>query len=62
VSLGLNGAAEEERVVDDLASEGIVVRPGRLLGGPGRLRISYGTETEDDRMLDALRRSVGAGS
>jgi histidinol-phosphate aminotransferase len=62
VSLGPDGAAEEERVVDDLASEGIVVRPGRLLGGPGRLRISYGTETEDDRMLDALRRSVGAGS
>jgi histidinol-phosphate/aromatic aminotransferase/cobyric acid decarboxylase-like protein len=49
-------------VVADLAAAGIVVRPGRLLGGPGRLRISYGTREENDRMLAALGDSVAAHS
>lgn len=54
VSLGADGAAIEEPVVAELAGAGIVVRPGRLLGGPGHLRISYGTPEENDRMLEAL--------
>jgi histidinol-phosphate aminotransferase len=58
VSLGDNGAEVEEQVVADLAEAGIVVRPGRLLGGPGRLRISYGSREENDRMLAALADSV----
>lgn len=58
VSLGADGTKIEEEVVADLAGAGIVVRPGRLLGGPGRLRISYGTREENDRMLAALGESV----
>ena len=62
VSLGERGEQIEQAVVADLAAAGIVVRPGRLLGGPGRLRISYGTREENDRMLAALGESVGRHS
>lgn len=62
VSLGDRGAEIEEQVVADLAAAGIVVRPGRLLGGPGRLRISYGTREENDRMLAALGDSISRNS
>ncbi len=62
VSLGERGPEIEEAVVADLAAAGIVVRPGRLLGGPGRLRISYGTRGENDRMLAALGDSVARHS
>ncbi len=62
VSLGEHGPEIEQRVVEDLAADGIVVRPGRLLGGPGRLRISYGTREENDRMLTALADSVERNS
>ena len=62
VSLGERGAGIEQQVVSDLESAGIVVRPGRLLGGPGRLRISYGTREENDRMLAALGDSVARHS
>jgi histidinol-phosphate aminotransferase len=48
------GDAEEERVVAGLAESSIAVRPGSLLGGPGRLRVSYGTPGENDRLLAAL--------
>jgi histidinol-phosphate aminotransferase len=48
------GNAEEERVVAGLAESSIAVRPGSLLGGPGRLRVSYGTPAENDRLLAAL--------
>ncbi|MEX0621142.1 MAG: histidinol-phosphate transaminase [Solirubrobacterales bacterium] len=58
VSLGKSGPEIEQSVVDDLATAGIVVRPGGLLGGPGRLRISYGTREENDRMLTALEDSI----
>lgn len=62
VSLGARGPEIEEAVVADLAAAGIVVRPGRLLGGPGRLRISYGTREENDRMLAALGDSMARHS
>jgi len=62
VSLGERGPEIEEAVVSDLAAAAIVVRPGRLLGGPGRLRISYGTREENDRMLAALGDSIARHS
>jgi histidinol-phosphate aminotransferase len=62
VSLGEGGSEIEKEVVADLAEAGIVVRPGRLLGGPGRLRISYGTREENDRMLAALGSSFARHS
>ena len=41
----------ESDVVAGLAERSIAVRPGSLLGGPGRLRVSYGTPAENDRFL-----------
>ncbi len=58
VSLGEKGEEIEDHVIADLAEAGIVVRAGRLLGGPGWLRISYGTVEENDRMLEALGASI----
>ncbi|MCO5315428.1 MAG: histidinol-phosphate transaminase [Solirubrobacterales bacterium] len=58
ISLGESGAEAEDQVVAALASAGIVVRPGKLLGGPGRLRVSYGTPPQNDRFLAALSTAV----
>ncbi len=48
------GDADEGEVVEGLAAEDIVVRPGTPLGGPGHIRVSYGTSAENRRFLDAL--------
>lgn len=62
ISLGENRAEVEDAVVGVLAQAGIIVRPGRLLGGPGWLRASYGTPEQNDRFLevmgDAVRRHL----
>ena len=58
ISLGENGRGNRRPVIGDLAEAGIVVRAGRLLGGPGWLRISYGTAEENDRLLAALGDSI----
>jgi histidinol-phosphate aminotransferase len=59
ISLGENAAEIEQQVVADLTTSGVVTRPGRLLGGPGWLRVSYGTSEEDDRFLEALALAAG---
>jgi histidinol-phosphate aminotransferase len=48
------GDADEEAVVAGLAERQIAVRPGTPLGGPGHIRVSYGTAAENDRFLAAL--------
>jgi histidinol-phosphate aminotransferase len=48
------GDADEKDVVAGLAEQAIAVRPGAPLGGPGHIRVSYGTPAEDDRFLAAL--------
>jgi histidinol-phosphate aminotransferase len=48
------GDAEEADVVAALAERSIAVRPGTPLGDPGHIRVSYGTQAEDDRFLAAL--------
>ena len=48
------GDADEEEVVAGLAERSIAVRPGTPLGGPGHIRVSYGTPAENDRFLAAL--------
>ena len=40
------GDADEQEVVSGLAERGILVRPGTPLGGPGHIRVSYGTPDE----------------
>ena len=58
ISLGEKGPEIEDEVVGVLAAAGIVVRPGRLLGGPGWLRVSYGTSEENDRFVAALGEAI----
>lgn len=58
ISLGPTGAAAEEAVVGALTAAGVIVRPGRLLGGPGWLRASYGTPEQNDRFLGVLAAAV----
>jgi histidinol-phosphate/aromatic aminotransferase/cobyric acid decarboxylase-like protein len=42
-------------VIAQLGAEyDIAVRPGAALGGPGHIRVSYGTEAEDVRFLAAM--------
>jgi histidinol-phosphate aminotransferase len=48
------GDAEEGEVVAGLAAREIAVRPGVALGGPGHIRVSYGTDEENERFLTAL--------
>jgi histidinol-phosphate aminotransferase len=48
------GDADEADVVAGLAERDIAVRPGAALGGPGHVRVSYGTAAENGRFLDAL--------
>jgi histidinol-phosphate aminotransferase len=46
---------EERAVVAELHRRGIAVRAGTGLGGPGHLRVSYGTHNENERLVDGLR-------
>ncbi|HEX5983328.1 MAG TPA: histidinol-phosphate transaminase [Solirubrobacterales bacterium] len=48
------GEADEAEILAGLAEREIAVRPGKALGGPGHLRISYGTPAENERLLRGL--------
>jgi histidinol-phosphate aminotransferase len=48
------GDLDEGEVVGSLAKAGVAVRPGTPLGGPGHLRVTYGTRAENERFLAAL--------
>jgi histidinol-phosphate aminotransferase len=48
------GDREEGEVTRRLGEAGIVVRDGEGLGGPGHIRVTYGTRAENQRFLDAL--------
>jgi histidinol-phosphate aminotransferase len=48
------GEAEEAAVIAGLAAQDIAVRPGKALGGPGHIRVSYGTAEENERFLRVL--------
>jgi histidinol-phosphate aminotransferase len=48
------GDRDEEEIVAGLAEAGILVRPGTPLGGPGHIRVSYGTPAENAKFLAAL--------
>ncbi len=53
------GDLDEGEVVEHLAKPGVAVRPGTALGGPGCLRVSYGTRAENERFLAAMREIAG---
>jgi histidinol-phosphate aminotransferase len=48
------GERDEGEVVDSLGRAGVAVRPGAALGGPGHMRVTYGTRPENERFLAAL--------
>jgi histidinol-phosphate aminotransferase len=48
------GDRDEDEIVGGLARQGVIVRAGAALGEEGRLRVTYGTRTENDRFLAAL--------
>jgi histidinol-phosphate aminotransferase len=52
------GDLDEPEVVDRLARAGVAVRPGLALGGPGHLRVTYGTRAENERFVAALRDAI----
>jgi histidinol-phosphate aminotransferase len=53
------GDLDEGEVVEALATAGVAVRPGTPLGGPGHLRVTYGTRAENERFLGALESITG---
>ncbi len=53
------GDAHEAEVVAALRERGILVRAGTPLGGPGHIRVSYGTPDENRRFLAALGEILG---
>ncbi len=53
------GGADEAAVVAGLGERDIAVRPGAALGGPGHIRVSYGTAAENERFLATLGELVG---
>jgi histidinol-phosphate aminotransferase len=53
------GDLDEDEVVESLARAGVAVRPGTPLGGPGHLRVTYGTRVDNERFLAVMREIVG---
>jgi histidinol-phosphate aminotransferase len=45
---------DEAALMRGLARRGVIVRSGTDLGGPGHLRVTYGTRAENERFLAAL--------
>jgi len=52
--IGLGPDRDEAEIVEGLGRAGVIVRPGTPLGGPGHIRVSYGTAAENERFLAAL--------
>jgi histidinol-phosphate aminotransferase len=48
------GVLDEGEMVEGLAKAGVAVRAGTPLGGPGHLRVTYGTRAENERFLAAM--------
>jgi histidinol-phosphate aminotransferase len=48
------GDRDDAEVVDALGRSGVLVRGGTALGGPGHVRVNYGTEPENRRFLEVL--------
>jgi histidinol-phosphate aminotransferase len=45
---------DEAEIVAGLGERGILVRAGEALGGPGHIRVSYGTRAENERFIASL--------
>jgi histidinol-phosphate aminotransferase len=49
------GGRDDGEVVEALGKKGVIVRGGTPLGGPGHIRVTYGTPEENEKFLVALR-------
>ena len=45
---------EEAEIVKELSQRGVLVRAGAALGRPGALRVTVGTQAENERLVEAL--------
>ena len=54
------GDRDEAEVMRGLGEHGVIVRSGTDLGGPGHLRVTFGTREENDRFLAALDQTLAA--
>jgi histidinol-phosphate aminotransferase len=52
------GDRDEAEVVQALGRAGVIVRAGEGLGGPGHIRVTYGTRAENERFIDSLRATM----
>jgi histidinol-phosphate aminotransferase len=52
------GDRDEAELVAALGEAGVIVRPGTPLGGPGHIRVSYGTSEQNQRFLATLDSAV----
>jgi histidinol-phosphate aminotransferase len=52
------GDRDEGELVGSLDRAGVAVRPGTPLGGPGHIRVTYGTRAENQRLLTALAEAI----
>jgi len=53
------GDRDEGEVIESLGQAGVIVRGGTPLGGPGHIRVTYGTGAENKRFLEALAAAGG---
>ena len=54
----LGDGREEAEVMQGLAQRGVLVRAGGALGREGALRVTVGTQAENERFLEALARAA----
>jgi histidinol-phosphate aminotransferase len=54
------GDRDEADVVKRLGEAGVIVRAGAPLGGPGHVRVTYGTDAENERFLAAMAEALAA--
>jgi len=54
-------AAQSARVVEDLLTQGVIVRPLAAFGLPQAIRISTGTDDDHARCVAAMQKAVAAG-
>jgi histidinol-phosphate aminotransferase len=52
------GDHDEAEVIRLLGEAGVVVRGGASLGGPGHIRVTFGTRGENERFLGALAAAI----
>jgi histidinol-phosphate aminotransferase len=53
------GDRDDGDVFKELARRGVIVRAGTPLGGPGHLRVTYGTRPENEKFVAALSEALG---